>query len=223
MNICIIPARSGSKRIKNKNIKKFFGKPLIYYSIKLALKSKIFNQVIVSTDSKRIAKIATELGATVPYLRSKKNSNDRATINDVLKEVILKLRIKEKFVFCIYPTAPLLKVQDLKKGLKKINQKYDLIIAISEYASPIQRAFKKIGKSFIKFIDTKYKFYRSQDLEKTYFDTGTFAIYKTNTILKYKKIKSPKIGYVEIDKYSAIDINDDSDFKYAKLIFNLKK
>ena len=105
-------------------IKKFFGKPLIYYSIKLALKSKIFNQVIVSTDSKRIAKIATELGATVPYLRSKKNSNDRATINDVLKEVILKLRIKEKFVFCIYPTAPLLKVQDLKKGLKKINQRY---------------------------------------------------------------------------------------------------
>ena len=223
MNICIIPARSGSKRIKNKNIKKFFGKPLIYYSIKLALKSKIFNQVIVSTDSKRIAKIATELGATVPYLRSKKNSNDRATINDVLKEVILKLRIKEKFVFCIYPTAPLLKVQDLKKGLKKINQRYDQIVAISEYASPIQRAFKKIGKSFVKYIDTKYKFYRSQDLEKTYFDTGTFAIYKTNTILKYKKIKSPKIGYVEIDKYSAIDINDDSDFKYAKLIFNLKK
>ena len=223
MNICIIPARSGSKRIKNKNIKRFFGKPLIYYSIKLALKSKIFNQVIVSTDSKRIAKIATELGATVPYLRSKKNSNDRATINDVLKEVILKLRIKEKFVFCIYPTAPLLKVQDLKKGLKKINQRYDQIVAISEYASPIQRAFKKIGKSFVKYIDTKYKFYRSQDLEKTYFDTGTFAIYKTNTILKYKKIKSPKIGYVEIDKYSAIDINDDSDFKYAKLIFNLKK
>ncbi len=223
MNICIIPARSGSKRIKNKNIKKFFGKPLIYYSIKLALKSKIFNQVIVSTDSKRIAKIATKLGATVPYLRSKKNSNDKTPINEVLKEVILKLKVKEKFIFCLYPTAPLLKVQDLKKGLKKINKKYDQIIVISEYASPIQRAFKKIGKSFIKFIDSKYKFYRSQDLEKTYFDTGTFAIYKNSVILNYENIKSPKIGYVEIDKYSAVDINDDGDFKYAKLLFSLKK
>ena len=140
--VCIIPARSKSKRIKNKNIKNFFGKPLIYYSIKLALKSKIFNKVIVSTDSQKIANIAKKYGAQVPFLRSKKNSNDKAPIYEVLKETIKKLNIKEKFIFYIYPTAPLLKIKDLKLGLKKISKNFDQIIAISKFTSPIQRAYK---------------------------------------------------------------------------------
>lgn len=223
MITCIIPARSGSKRIKNKNIKKFFGKPLIYYSIKLALKNKKFNKVIVSTDSKKIAKIAKKFGASVPFLRSKKNSSDKTPIIDVLKEVVQKSNIKESFVCCLYPTAPLLKEKDLKKGLKMICDKYDQIVAISEFVSPTQRAFKKHGKSFIKFINPKYKFRRSQDLNKTFFDTGTFAIYKNNIILNYKKIKNPKIGFVEIDRYAAVDINNNKDFKFAKFLFGLKK
>ena len=142
MTLCIIPARSGSKRIKNKNIKNFFGKPLIYYSINLALKSKIFDQVIVSTDCKKIAKIAKRYGASVPFLRSKKNSDNKTPINKVLLEVIQKLQMKNKFTFCIYPTAPMLGLDDLKKGYKKISNKFDQIVAISKYSSPIQRAYQ---------------------------------------------------------------------------------
>ncbi len=222
MSICIIPARSGSKRIKNKNLKDFFGKPLIYYSIKLALKSKLFEEVIVSTDSKKIANIAIKFGAKVPFFRSKKNSNDNATIHDVLKETIINLETKQKIIFCIYPTAPLLKISDLKRGLKEIKKNSDQVISISKYNSPIQRAFEKIRGNKIKFINPKYRSYRSQDLKNMYYDTGSFGVYKKATILKYKKHKNLRIGYVEIDKLSAIDINDLDDLKYAKMLFKLK-
>ncbi len=118
--ICIIPARSGSKRIKNKNIVKFNGKPLISYSIKTAKKSKLFDRIIVSTDSIKIKKIALRYGAEVPFLRSKKLSNDYAGTNDVLKDVVKKLKLEKiKYIFCIYPTAPLINSRDLKIALKK--------------------------------------------------------------------------------------------------------
>ena len=223
MSICIIPARSGSKRIKDKNIKLFFGKPLIYYSIKLALKTKLFKRVLVSTDSKKIAKVAKGYGAEVPFLRSKKNSNDKAPIHEVLKETIKNLGLKSQFVVCLYPTAPLLKALDLKRGLRKAKKNYDQVIAISKFQSPIQRAFRVYNKKYIKFINPKYKYYRSQDLENRYFDTGTFAIYKTNIIKNYIKKKNLKIGFIEIDKLSAIDINEKEDFEYAKMLFKLKK
>jgi len=223
MITCIIPARSGSKRIKNKNLKNFYGKPLIYYSIRLALKSKMFSNVIVSTDSKKIAKIAKKFGANVPLLRSKKNSSDNTPIIDVLKEVVNKLKIKDDFICCLYPTAPLLKEKDFKKGLKIMNNKFDQLVAISEFVSPTQRAFIKYNKSFIRFVNPKYKFKRSQDLNKTFFDTGTFAIYKNKSISNYKKTKNLKIAFVEIDRYSAVDINNNEDLKFAKFLFKLKK
>ena len=223
MITCIIPARSGSKRIKDKNLKKFFGKPLIYYSIKLAIRSKVFNDIIVSTDSKKIEKIAKNLGANVPFLRSKKNSLDKTPIIDVLQEVVSKLKIKEEYICCLYPTAPLLKENDLKRGIKIKKNNYDQIIAISEFVSPIQRALIKYRRSLIKFINPKYRFSRSQDLDKTFFDTGTFAIYKKKNISNYKNIKNPKIGFVEIDRYSAVDINNNDDLNFAKFLFKFRK
>ena len=221
MTICIIPARSGSKRIKNKNIKIFFGKPLIYYSIKLAIKSKIFDQIIVSTDSEKIKKIALKFGASVPFLRSKKNSDDNTPINDVLLEVIKKLNIKDQYIFCIYPTAPLLKVNHLKIAYKKINNKYDQIVAITKYTSPIQRALKKTKKNMLKFLYPKFKFYRSQDLENMYYDSGTFAVYKCSKLFNYRKNQNLKIGYVEIDKYSSVDINNQDDLNFAKKLYRI--
>ena len=222
MITCIIPARSGSKRIKNKNLKNFFGKPLIYYSIKLALKNKLFKDVIVSTNSKKIARVATKLGARVPYLRSKKNSTDNTPIIKVLKEVVDKLKLKDDYLCCLYPTAPFLKEKDLKRGLKKIGSNYDQIIAISKFSSPTQRAFVKYRRSLIKFTNPKYRLTRSQDLAETFFDSGTYAIYKKRTIINYEKIKNLKIGFVELDRYSAVDINNDDDLNFAKFIFKFK-
>jgi len=118
-SICIIPARGGSKRIKNKNIKIFFGKPLIYYSIKAPVKSNLFDKVVVSTDSKKIANMAIKYGAEVPFLRSKKLSSDKATTDLVLLDAINLLKSKNyKIHACIYPTAPLIKEIDLIKAHK---------------------------------------------------------------------------------------------------------
>ena len=115
-NICIIPARSGSKRIKNKNLKIFFNKPLIYWSIKSAVNSRLFTHVIVSTNDKFIASKAKKFGALVPFFRSKKNSSDTATVHSVIRETISKLN-NQNIIFdnicCLLPTAVLINSKHL--------------------------------------------------------------------------------------------------------------
>ncbi len=130
MNIAIIPARKNSKRIKNKNIKSFFGKPVISYAIKCAIKSKLFNKIIVSTDSQKILKIAKKFGADVPFLRPKKLSSDKAITIDVIKHSIKwlnKKNIKPNYICCIYPATPLLQHKDLKKSYSIIKKKNTIL------------------------------------------------------------------------------------------------
>ena len=144
MNLAIIPARSGSKRIKNKNIKTFFSKPVISYSILAAKKSKLFKYVIVSTDSPRIAKISKKIGTSVFFLRPKKISKDISTTQEVINHSInwfKKKNINFKYVCCIYPVAPLLTPVFLKKSFKKLKKENrDFLLSAIEYSSPIQRA-----------------------------------------------------------------------------------
>ena len=116
MNIAIIPARSKSFRIKYKNIKLFNNKPIIYYSIKAAIKTKLFNKIFVSTDDYNIAKIAIKYGAEVPLLREKNISDNYTSVAKVIsKELkkIIKLENNLSFVCCIYATAPMIKYQDI--------------------------------------------------------------------------------------------------------------
>ena len=112
-NIAIIPARGGSKRIPKKNIKSFLGKPIIVYSIEAAIKSGCFDEIMVSTDDQEIAKIATENGASVPFLRSTNNSDDFAILADVIEEVLLSYKNKNIHfdeICCLLPTAPFVSV-----------------------------------------------------------------------------------------------------------------
>ena len=123
-NICIIPARGGSKRIPKKNIKEFLGKPIIAYSIKAALDSGLFDEVMVSTDDVEIADIAKKFGAKVPFMRSAKNSDDFATTFDVIEEVIQVYKTQGKRfenICCIYSCAPFITSEILLKA-------YDLLI-----------------------------------------------------------------------------------------------
>ena len=117
--LAIITARGGSKRIPKKNIKDFCGKPIIAYSIEAAISSKLFDEVMVSTDDEEIAEIAKLYGAKVPFFRSEKNSDDFATTADVLDEVINKykneLNKKYDYICCIYPTAPFITANKLKE------------------------------------------------------------------------------------------------------------
>ena len=148
MDICLIPARSGSKRIKNKNVLSFFGNPMISYSIKTAIKSKLFDKVLVTTDSKKIAKISKNFGAEIPFLRPKKLANDHATDNNVIEHFLSfskKQGLKIRFLCYLYAVNPLLKISTLKKCKKLIiKSKNARVITIGKYAPPIQRALKKI-------------------------------------------------------------------------------
>ena len=181
--VCIIPARSGSKRIKNKNIKKINGTPLIGITIKIAKKSNLFSDIVVSTDSKKIGKIASHFGASVPFLRKKGLSDDFTPSHLVIKDSVKKLNItNSNFAFCIYPSSILLQVDDLRKGFKKIvKQKSDFICCIKKYIHNPQRSFR-IKKNKIFFEKPFFQNKRSQDLEKLYYDTGLFYIYRIKLI-----------------------------------------
>ena len=152
MNICLIPARSGSKRIKNKNIINFFGLPLIAYSIKNALKSNLFDEIIVSTDSKKIAKIANKYGALTPFIRPKKYSNDKATDKDVLKHFLEIYKKKIDFLCYLYPATPLLKTKTLKNCYKKIvKTNYHKLFTVCRHSSDLSKVIIKNSKNEIKF------------------------------------------------------------------------
>ncbi len=176
--VAIIPARGGSKRIPRKNIKDFFGKPLIAYSIQVALDSQLFDKVIVSTDDKEIADIAKQYGAEVPFLRPEKLSDDFTGTSDVINHTLKYLNERnEKYDYCctIYATAPLLQTKYLIEGFNRI-QKSDAINAFSATSMPfpIQRTFKIDENGRCEMFYPEFYYTRSQDLEEAYQDAGQF-------------------------------------------------
>lgn len=186
-NLCIIPARGGSKRIPRKNIRDFLGKPIIAYSIEAALKSELFDEVMVSTDDNEIAEVAKKYGAKVPFLRSIKNSDDYSTTLDVIKEVLsnylLKLNMKFEQACCIYPTAPLIKIEHLKSGFNKlISNDFTSVFAAVEFSYPIWRGLSINEDGTSSMIWPQHVNDRSQDLQKVYHDAGQWYWFKTKEL-----------------------------------------
>ena len=183
--VCIIPARGGSKRIPKKNIKDFFGKPLIAYSIEVALKSGLFDKVVVSTDDEKIASIARKYGAEVPFLRPDKLSDDFTGTDAVVSHALKFLEQNDEnynYVCTIYPTAPLLQVEYLIKGyeeLKKSNA--HSTFSTTSMPFPIQRTFKLTQDGRCKMFTPEHFTSRSQDLEEAYQDAGQFYWTNLNT------------------------------------------
>lgn len=176
-NLCIIPARGGSKRIPRKNIKDFLGKPIIAYSIEIALKSKLFNEIIVSTDDEEIAEVARKYGAKVPFFRSKKSSDDNATLSDVVEDVKLNY-IKERKSFdkicLLLSTAPLLNIDILKEAFQLMNKnEFDSVRPVVKFSYPPQRGLK-MNNGKVSFIYNEFAKTRSQDLEPIFHDAGMF-------------------------------------------------
>ena len=224
--IAIIPARGGSKRIPRKNIKNFLGKPIIYYSIKAAFKSKLFDRIIVSTDDQEIALISKKYGAQVPFLRSSENSNDYSGTGEVVYEVLQKLELIEEIydeACCIYPTAPLITKGLLNLTFEKFSKsKFDVVFPVAEYTVPIQRALilNKSGKVKNKFSESN-EVRRSQDLESSFFDIGShYWFYPKN----FKKIDNKNLfglnrGAIVVNQMLAQDIDNFSDWDLAELKF----
>ncbi len=218
--ICIIPARGGSKRIKNKNIINFSGKPLIYYSIKAAIKSKIFSRIIVSTDSSRIKKIAKKYGAEVPFIREKRLSNDLTSTKDVFIDAIFKINSQNvKFHCLLYPTAPLVKSKDLIKAYNKIKiEKADGLMTVGKYLNHPLRSLT-VKKKILRFKWKKYIKKNTQNLPKYYFDCGNFYFFKTEKIIKSNTFYPKKIIPYYLKIYNAVDIDNYEDLKLAEKLF----
>jgi pseudaminic acid cytidylyltransferase len=218
-NLAIISARGGSKRIPRKNIKDFFGKPIIAYSIEAAFKCNLFNQVMVSTDDQEIAQAAKKYGAKVPFMRSSKNANDTATIADVVDEVkqcYLKNNQKFDCICCILPTAPLITIENLKKGLTLLKENNaDSVRPVVRFSYPIQRALRMTdGK--IKMFYPEHKKSRSQDLEPAYHDAGQFYWMGYEAGLRGEN----KYGF-EIPEAQAHDIDTEEDWHLAEMKYKL--
>lgn len=223
MNLAIIPARSGSKRIKNKNIIDFHGKPIIFYSINAAIRSKLFDKIIVSTDSVKISKIAIKFGCETPFIRPNYLSGDKVPTIKVIKHAInffKKSNIVFKNICCIYPSAPLITVDLLKKGFNLINdKKTNFSFPVTKYDYPIQRALE-LNNNYIKkmFNDNFYKS-NSNNLKPYYHDCGQFYWGKEKAWLEEKKIFDKKSKIIEIPGYLGIDIDTNEDLKHAKIIY----
>ncbi|MGJ0323129.1 cytidylyltransferase domain-containing protein [Aliarcobacter cryaerophilus] len=225
----IIPARGGSKGLPGKNIKELCGKPLIAWSIESGLKSKYLDEVIVTTDSKDIANIAKQYGASVPFLRPDVLASDTATSFDAIKHTIefYKNEMKKEFdyIVLIEPTSPLREARDIDIAIEQLfNSNADSIVGIckTEDQNPAFLVFKN-EKDFISgYENHDMKVLRRQDIKDVYFFEGTIYISKTDVLLNKKTFYHENtIGYV-VPKYKSLEIDDIDDFIMVEAIMKHK-
>ena len=223
MNIAIIPARGGSKRIPRKNIKAFHGKPMIAYSIEAAQKSGCFDRIIVSTDDQEIADTALKYGAEVPFLRPADIADDYATTMDVMEHAIqylAKENISPEFVCCIYATAPFILADDLRKGLGILNEpNVEYAFSATSFPFPIQRAIKLTEQGDVEMFSEQYADTRSQDLVEAYHDAGQFYWGKTSAFLARKAIFAEHSKVVLLPRKRVQDIDTVEDWELAEALF----
>lgn len=222
--IAIIPARGGSKRIPNKNIKDFFGKPIIAYSIEAALGSGLYDEVMVSTDCKLIKDVALQYGAKVPFLRSSLNSNDFATTFDVIDEVIKWYRqngINFKEATCIYACAPFTTIHLLTSSFQLLEKGCDCVFPVLSYSHPIQRAIEvSIDGKVVPFFDSD-DFARTQDFKKSFHDAGMFYTFDVGKLLIKKNFRTENTFAIVVDELCGHDIDNENDWKLAELKYKL--
>lgn len=221
--IAVIPARGGSKRIKNKNIKLFKGKPMISYPILELKKSKIFKKIFISTDKNNIKKISEKYGASVDFLRSKELSKDHIPLNSVMKNVLLEFDKKsERYdeIWLVYACSPLLKKKDIikaNKNFQKTDKKYPMI-SLKEFEVPIEWALSKKGETY-ESIDKKSSYMDSKKIQKKYFESATFIIYTRKHLLNKRK-HFKYYGYL-MEFTQAIDIDSETDWLNALKLYKL--
>lgn len=225
-SIAIITARGGSKRIPHKNIKKFCGKPIIGYSIEVALQTGLFDEVMVSTDDDEIAKIARFFGAHVPFLRSDENSDDFSDTTDVLVEVIEQLRQRGRSYSefcCIYPTAPFVTAKKLIESHALLQQdNIHSVIPITNYSFPPQRGFV-VKEGLVEPVDKAAFEMRSQDLTPLYHDCGQFYWCRTDSFLTHRNIVTNRTVSYLLPEIEVQDIDTEEDWALAELKYELMR
>ena len=225
MNIAIIPARGGSKRIPRKNIKDFCGQPIIAYSIQAAQKSELFDRIIVSTDDEKIAEVSRHYGAEIPFMRPKELADDYSGTNAVVSHCLEWLREKNQeseIACCIYATAPLLQPEYLKKGFEILkNEQCTFAFSVTSYAFPIQRSVRIRSNGYIEPIFPEDIPKRSQDLEDAYHDAGQFYWGKAESFFVDRPLFSSRSSPIILPRYLVQDIDTLEDWHRAELMFKV--
>ena len=223
--VAVITARGGSKRIPKKNIKEICGKPIIAYAIRAAIASNIFDEVMVSTDSEEIAKIARDYGAVVPFMRSEKNADDYATTEDVIMEVVNQYKERGKayaYVCCLYPTTPFITSSILKEAVKiMVQENPAVVIPVVQFSYPPQRCFVIDENGYARFKYPEYVKTRSQDLEKQYHDAGQFYIYHVEKLFAHNGIIEDDFKPIILPEMCVQDIDTLDDWKMAEMKYRL--
>jgi pseudaminic acid cytidylyltransferase len=224
MNVAIIPARGGSKRIPKKNIKDFFGKPLIAYSIQTALQSGLFDEVIVSTDDEEIAQVARKYGALTPFVRPKELSDDFTGSGAVVAHALKYLQengYEIDFLCTIYATAPFLEEKYLRLGLEKLkNSSAKYTFSCTSMPFPIQRTFKITQDERCEMFERENFSKRSQDLEPAYQDAGQF--YWNNLGVQSDEIMFANASIpIVLPRHLVQDIDDEEDWARAQVMYEV--
>lgn len=222
MNIAIIPARGGSKRVPRKNIKHFHGKPIIIYPIETALKSGLFDQVVVTTDDNEIAEIAQEHGGKVPFKRPAKLADDHATTIQVVQHAIETLGITDlTTVCCIYPTAVFITPATLKQAFDYLSlNQADFVMPVTTYSCPIERALKINKNGHLTMRNLAHLNLRTQDCEKLFHDVGQFYFGTSQAWQHPDLFYTQRVKPILVPKYRALDIDTIEDWELAELIFS---
>lgn len=222
--LAIIAARGGSKRIPRKNIRDFLGSPIIKYSIDAALQAGLFDEIMVSTDDDEIANLSCQYGASVPFLRSKKNSDDNATTADVIMEVITEYKRRGRefeYCCCIYPTAPFVTAYKLNIAYQKLLATgAHSVVPVVKYSFPIFRSMK-IENEVLTMAWPEYSAVRSQDLPDAYHDSGQFYFLITKNFLSTSNIFSDFTVPYLLPEAEVQDIDNEEDWKLAEMKYKL--
>jgi len=223
-NLAIIPARGGSKRLPGKNTRLFCGKPIITYSIRAALDSDLFSEVMVSTDDDTIAEVAKTCGAAVPFLRGAAASNDTAGLAEAVEEVLLEYsrRAMDFGNFCvILATAPFVTTVRLRQAFDLMEStRADAALPVVAFGYPVQRALK-LDDGKVSMIWPENYAKRSQDLPAAYHDSGQFYWGRTQTFLKQKTLFAANCAALVLPELEAEDIDTEEHFKLAEIKFGL--
>ena len=231
--IALIPARQGSERLKNKNIKNFFSHPLLAYAIQLAIKSKLFKKVVVSTDSLKYAKIAKYYGAEVLNLRPKKLSSSKSPDYDWVHYTIdlyKKKKINFEYFFILRPTNPFRSSNTIRAAWKKFNEHKNCeslraVSLVKEHPGKMWKVKKNFIFPLIKKKILNQPMYNSQykSLPAIYVQNASLEISKTSVLNKYKTITGKKIIPYFNSKFESYDINYPLDFEFAEYLIKNKK
>ncbi|MBM4433631.1 MAG: pseudaminic acid cytidylyltransferase [Chloroflexi bacterium] len=227
--IAVIPARGGSRRIPDKNIRPFCGKPMIGHILEAARASGLFDVIHVSTDSPRIRETVEGLGATVDFMRPRELADDLTPVMPVLRFVVERyVERGRRFdqVWLLSACAPFVEHVDLRAAARRLDgaPPGTSLMTIAQYPVPIEWAYRRAPDGMLTPVQPGMFTVRSQDLEKAYFDTGSFAVLPAASVLGSEGAGT-NVGFMGhvIDRTRAVDIDDEEDWALAEALFRQRQ